>query len=360
MRRFRYNSQSVLISALVGLAGLPLISLLLHGCKSTLAHDTPSIEFTRVPSAGEGDPEAVETIEGRVKGARPDQQIVLFARSGVWWVEPLVTAPFTPIQDSKWKNVTHPGSAYAALLVDSRYRPPEKLATLPEKGGPVAAVATVEGGAPRVPLKTLQFSGYQWEIRGIEGDHGTGRSFYDPANAWTDQNGYLHLRIVKAAERWSIAQVQLSRSLGYGSYRFVVRDVSQLEPATVFALFTWDNFGPPREMDIEISRWGEPRDQNAQYVIQPYVVPANTMRFTAPGGTLTYQIDWQAGQAAFKTFRGSSSNVGKDVVAEHVFTSGVPSLGNERIHMNLYVFENPRNPMQKGAEVIIEKFEFLP
>ena len=73
-------------------------------------------------------------------------------------------------------------------------------------------------------------------------------------------------------------------------------DVSRLEPAAVFALFTWDEDGPTREMDIEISRWGEPADKNAQYVIQPYVVPANTVRFTAPEGTLTYRIDWQPGK----------------------------------------------------------------
>ena len=60
-------------------------------------------------------------------------------------------------------------------------------------------------------------------------------------------------------------------------------------------------------MDIEISRWGEPADKNAQYVIQPYVVPANTVRFTAPEGTLTYWMDWQAGPGSFKTIRGASS-----------------------------------------------------
>jgi hypothetical protein len=316
--------------------------------------DAPSIEFSRVPAAGEGDSSAVEAIEGRVKGARPNQRIVLFARSGVWWVQPLITAPFTPIQDSKWKNITHPGSAYAALLVDSRYQPPQKVSALPEKGGEVAAVAIVDGGAPRVPIKTLQFSGYQWDIRGTEGDHGVAGNFYDPANAWTDESGFLHLRIARRAERWSFAQVELSRSLGYGSYRFVVRDVSHLEAATVFALYTWDDAGPPREMDIEISRWGEPKDKNAQFVIQPYVVPANTVRFNAPAGTLTYRIDWQPGQVAFKTLGA------KDVVAEHLFTSGVPSIGNERIHLNLYVFDNTRNPMQHDAEVIIEKFEFLP
>jgi hypothetical protein len=121
MRRFQSSSQAVLISALAG-----VFCLLLNGCKSVRGHDTPSIEFSRVPTAGEGDPEAVETIAGRVRGAGPDQRIVLFARSGVWWVQPLVTQPFTPIHDSTWENSTHPGSAYAALLVDSGYRPPEK------------------------------------------------------------------------------------------------------------------------------------------------------------------------------------------------------------------------------------------
>ncbi len=157
--------------------------------------------------------------------------------------------------------------AYAALLVDSRYHPPQKIKALPEAGGAVAAVAIADGGAPRIPSKTLQFSGYQWEIRATEGDHHSSGNFYDPANAWTDESGFLHLRIAKQAGGWSYAQVELSRSLGYGSYRFVVRDVTHLEPAAVFALYTWDNVGPPREMDIEISRWGEPNgDKNAQYV----------------------------------------------------------------------------------------------
>ena len=42
------------------------------------------------------------------------------------------------------------------------------------------------------------------------------------------------------------AEVKLSRSLGYGSYRFVVQDVAHLEPAAVFALFTWDDSARPR------------------------------------------------------------------------------------------------------------------
>src|SRR5580692_9454880 len=125
---------------------LGLVCLLAMGCRSPHAEVPPSIEFTRLPPAGEGSPDLVDSIAGRVAGAQPGQRIVLFARSGFWWVQPLADQPFTTIQsDSTFKGTTHPGSAYAALLVDARFRPPSTVEFLPEKGGPVAAVATAEG-----------------------------------------------------------------------------------------------------------------------------------------------------------------------------------------------------------------------
>lgn len=342
----------------VALTGAFLLSA---ACQSSFVETEPSIEFSRVPPKGDGSADRLDKIEGRVKGARPGQRLVLFAQSGVWWVQPFAVQPFTEIQpDSTWKSSTHPGLEYAALLVDSRYRPPLTVDVLPEKGGAVLAVATVKGGAPASPPKTIQFSGYQWEVRDIPSSTGGSINSYDPANAWVDNNGFLHLIIASRAGSWTCAEVKLSRSLGYGSYRFVVQDVSHLEPAAVFALSTWDSAGPSREMDIEVSRWGEPADKNAQYVIQPYVVPANTVRFNAPSGPLTYWIDWQPGRTEFKTIREPSSLKGSSPVAEHVFTSGIPSAGNEAVHLILYVFDNRNAPMQRGTEVVIEKFEFLP
>jgi hypothetical protein len=348
------------------------VCLLIGSCGSSHASVQPSIEFTKLPPAGEGSPQKLDAIEGRVTGARRGQKIVLFARSGVWWVQPLADQPFTPIQsDSTWKSATHPGSAYAALLVDSSYHPPSTMDALPNKGGPVWAVATVESQLVRPEPKTLQFSGYEWRLRQAVGNAGGSTNYYDPANAWTDKNGFLHLRISRVPdrpdqpkhpgepERWTSAEVSLTRSLGYGSYRFVVRDVSHLEPAVALSMSTWDDSGPPREMNIEVSRWGEPTSKNAQYVIQPYYVPANTVRFEAPSGTLTYRLRWEPGRALFKTLRGSSSGE-SGAVSEHLFTSGIPSPGNETIQINLYVFGNKRNPLQHPAEVIIEKFEYLP
>jgi hypothetical protein len=338
-----------------------VVGLVLMSCQTAPADEPPSIEFSRVPPAAAGSPDQLETIEGRVRGARPGERLVLFALSGKWWVQPLAEKPFTVIHpDSTWKNLTHPGSAYGALLVDSGYRPPLTVNALPTKGGSVLAVATVAGIQSGSPPKMLQFSGYQWELRSSAGGRAGSTNSYSPTNGWVDRSGFLHLRVSRQTDHWVSAEVKLSRSLGYGSYRFVVRDVSQLDPAAVFALFTWDDLGPPREMDIEISRWGEPQDKNAQFVVQPYVVPANTIRFSAPPGNLTYWMDWQPGRVSFKTVRGSGSGHSADAIAQHVFTSGVPSAGNERIHMNVYGYSNTRHPLQREFEVVIEEFEFLP
>src|SRR5215469_4329466 len=59
-------------------------SLLLSACSAS----HPTIEFTRVPPADKGGPDVMDVIEGRVRGAKPGQQIVVFAHGEVWWAEP--------------------------------------------------------------------------------------------------------------------------------------------------------------------------------------------------------------------------------------------------------------------------------
>src|SRR5262249_40907362 len=162
-------------------------------------------------------------------------------------------------------------------------------------GGSVLAVATVRGALPNIPPRVIQFSGYQWEVRDDSKEASESSDYYGSGNVWTDGQGFLHLKVMRARDRWVTAEVKLSRSLGYGSYVFVVKTVAHRERGAVFAMYTFDYQGPSREMDIEVSRWGEPQDKNAQYIIQPYIVPANTIRFNAPAGKLTYWMDWGPG-----------------------------------------------------------------
>ena len=122
------------------------LCVVLAGCGARNANVAPTIEFIKVPHAGEGGPDKVETIEGRVSGARSGEQIVLYARWGPWWVQPLIEEPFTKIEpDTTWKSSTHFGTEYAALLVEPGYRPPATMDTLPRVGASVMAVAVTAG-----------------------------------------------------------------------------------------------------------------------------------------------------------------------------------------------------------------------
>ena len=344
-------------------AVIALIFLLLLGsCSRYGAARYPSIVFTRVPPFGMGNPVRINAIEGRVTGVLPGEKIVLYAKSGVWWVQPFSNQPFTTVDaGSVWRGSTHPGYEYAALLVKDGFHPSSKVDKLPEKGGAVLAVATIKGPASSPPdEKTLVFGGYPWTIQKVFNTPGGTPNYYDPDNAWTDRSGFLHLRIAGNQKHWTSAEVNLRRSLGYGTYRFVIRDVAHLAPSVVFTMLTWDDHGPPREMDIEVSRWGETEAKNCQFVIQPYFVPANSVQFELPAGLVTFMLRWSPGRAAFRAYRGDAARWDGPAIGEHVFTSGVPSPGAELVHMDFYVFGDTANPLKHGSEVIVEKFQFLP
>src|SRR6266545_588817 len=80
-----------------------VVGVVLAGCHSRQGPVGPSIEFTRVPQADPGGKEKNDIIEGIVKGHRVGQLVVLYARSGSWWVQPLRSYPLTKIQpNGKW------------------------------------------------------------------------------------------------------------------------------------------------------------------------------------------------------------------------------------------------------------------
>lgn len=345
-----------------GLWLLLLAALLTSACGAN--PPTPSITFTKVPPAARGGPDVLDVIEGRVTGARPEQRLVLYARSSVWWVQPSANLPYTEIRpDSTFSAKTHLGTEYAALLVEPSHQPPTTLENLPGEGGAVVRLAVVPGDAKAKAVRhTLQFAGYEWTVRAAPSDRG-GRNRFDPANAWTDDAGALHMRIAGEPGRWTCAEVTLTRSFGYGLYTFVVDDISTLDPAARFVIFTWD--GPAiaqygREMAITIGRHGERPEDNGRYVVEPIDLPANRSDFFAPAGLLTHQLRWEPDRATFRTFRGDRAGAGARPLAEHAFTSGVPGAGNETIRFSLYVFQSNPTPMQKPAEVVVRRFSFEP
>ena len=210
--------------------------------------------------------------------------------------------------------------------------------------------------------KPLKFSGFDWNIRTIASDRGGLNNFYDADNAWTDASGALHLRIKKRADRWACAEVELSRSLGYGTYIITVRDTSRLEPAAVLSLNTFDDWGGDqhfRELDVETSRWGDANNKNnAQFGIQPFYVPGSSHYAACRYPHAFVSLGKWARE--FQTVPGSSAHAGAPVVSEHVFTSGVPTAGEEKFQILFYVVGSDTNPLQHQNEVVIETFQYLP
>jgi len=151
------SGQLAACGIVVSLLGL---GFFLGGCREsrTDVHVTgPAIKFTGVPAVSRsdavGDAAKLSTIKGRVIGARPGQQIVVYAHAindygqWTWFVQPFVREPLTKIEsDSRWRTSTHPGAEYAALLVEPGFQPPWITPSLPTQG--VAAVAITQGWPP--------------------------------------------------------------------------------------------------------------------------------------------------------------------------------------------------------------------
>jgi len=338
--------------------------MLLAGCRLQKT-EQPSIRITRLPAADAGGPDKTGYIEGEVAGARPEDRVVLYAHSGVWWVQPFAAQPLTTIlADRTWKNSTHLGTDYAALLVDANYHPQARAVELPAVGNGVRAIAILPGRpAAPIPAKTLHFSGFDWKVRAASSDRGGESNAYSTDNAWTDERGALHLRMMEKDGKRACAEIGLTRSLGYGTYRFVVEDSAHLGPSAVVGMFTWDDIRSQEfrnELDIELSRWGNAQSDNAQYVVQPFYVPENVARFAVPPGVVTHTIRWEPNRVTFSSYRGTDTGYGVKPLSEHTFTSGIPSPASETVHINLYEFHPSRNQSHPLSEVVILRFEYLP
>ena len=331
-------------------------AVLCQACQRQDGSNAPSIAFTRIPQADPAGSARNDIIEGHVTGASPGQKIVLYAKTGKWWLQPLVDQPMTDLRpDLSWTNATHLGTHYAALLVNDGYRPQTVVDLLPETGNDILAVAVVSG-ADQPPSPIMGFSGYQWRLRDAPSSRG-GRNVYSPSNISADEHGAMHLRISKTEKDWSCAEASLTQNLGYGTYEIVVRGLDTLEPAAVFGIFTYDYASGAlhnREMNIEISQWGDPAKKNAQYIVQPYYAAANVHRFNVPAGTLTFSLRWEQGRTTFRTLHGSTN------VSEHAFTAGVPSPGIESIRVALYVYRAAAVMLRNPMEVVIERFTYFP
>jgi len=215
----------------------------------------------------------------------------------------------------------------------------------------------------------LQFSGYDWTVKSSSRRVGPGPNYFSDSNdnVTVDSQGQLHLKITQREGHWYCAEIVSTRSLGYGTYRFYLDTaVDNLDPQVVLGMFTWSDARDfeHREIDIEISRWGQVDNKNGQFVVQPHTRFQNIVRFQIPINlsASTHLFTLKPDSVFCQSRRGPATArpESSSVIQEHTFTQGIPQASGENARINLWLLggHTPANNME--AEVIVSKFEFVP
>jgi hypothetical protein len=211
--------------------------------------------------------------------------------------------------------------------------------------------------------RSVSFSGYEWLVKGSDGPVGPGPNWFadDEQTVWLDGAGHLHLRSWGEGCAWRCAEVVSRDSFGYGEYVFhLAGGADEINENAVLGLFTWDT-APGfnnREIDIEVSRWGDPQNSNGQYVVQPYDSPGKLHRFPLALGGLgsSHRFEWRPGAIAFS----SRSESGSMLARWRYEGPDVPPQGQENVRLNLWLFRGTPPSDGREVEVVVTGFEFRP
>lgn len=222
--------------------------------------------------------------------------------------------------------------------------------------------------------RTLDFGGLTWRVKG-PGYYGPGPSLFCDGTSctWVDVDGRLHLTIKKISGAWYSTEVALEEPLGYGDYVFTTLGrLDQLDRNAVLGLFLWQYgpcydpengwWNPYNEIDVEISRWGDPANDLGQFVAQPYDYPGNISRFAATfseGQLTSYAFRWLSDRVEFRSWRGGPEDEApENLVYTWTYTGPhIPRPEQPRVHLNLWQFNGPPSTNQ---EVVIAEFTFVP
>ncbi|MCX6028765.1 MAG: dockerin type I domain-containing protein [Chloroflexi bacterium] len=334
----------------------------------------PAIEFTHVPAYG-----STEDLQGRVLCADPTMHaIAAFIYVDGWYNKPYWNPRLTPIQpDGAWTcDVTTGGgdpsaTQLAAFLVPAGYNPP----VMNDEGSlPAELWANVEahrivsrGVSPRI----LQFAGYSWLVKASETPVGPGDNYFSdrPEDVTVDAEGRLRMHIIQRDGHWYSTEVVTEAPLGFGDYVFRVAALTRLlDPNAVLGLFTWDDDASQnnfRELDVELARWGDPLNQIAQYVVQPYTHEGNIYRFDFDllADRSTHCFAWRSGSVAFQSVWGDAACPGpaQGQIAAWTYTGAdVPPAGEGHTRINLWLMSGHPPTDGQPIEVVIEGFAFTP
>ncbi len=175
----------------------------------------------------------------------------------------------------------------------------------------------------------------------------------------------LHLKITQIDGVWQCGEVYLTHSLGYGTYTVQVSSYLDQLGLNIIAspLFIYADVG--QELDNEYSGTGGliPAPDNAQFVVQPFTVSGNIVRYIQPStAQFTTQIEWKADHVTFSAWNGwATSPTSDNLIYQWTYTgSYIPPPGQERVHINLWLNNGSAPTGGIGDEMTINSFTYNP
>lgn len=218
--------------------------------------------------------------------------------------------------------------------------------------------------------KEIKFSGRTWTVRAT-GDGGPGPNHWSARNAFVDAKGHLHLKLTHQQQRWECAEVFTTDRLGFGLYQFqVVGRLDQLDPNVVLGLFNYPTkeVGPDgtNEIDLEFSRWGDPKVNPGNYVVYPTKAGLPHSPFTYPitlnGDYTTHRFRWHAERIEFQSLHGHRDD-NQQQFATWTFKPAKPAdaIGQKPmpVHMNLWCVKGQPPMNGREVEIVIKSFKFV-
>jgi hypothetical protein len=219
----------------------------------------------------------------------------------------------------------------------------------------------------QIPKNIIRFSGYDWQVRD-DGFGNPGPNKWKKSNVWLDSNGYLHLKITHTGDDWYSAEIQTTRTLGFGEYQFqVVGRIDNLDPNVVLGLFSYSASDSSDEIDIEYTQWGDSESTSGNWAVHPSKSEQEYAHETFPinlnGTYTTNRYTWTSQSVFFQTLNGhhdnNDSQLGSWLYNPSEPLSTIPQQPMI-VHINFWLYKG--NPPLNGneAEIILHSFTFRP
>lgn len=221
--------------------------------------------------------------------------------------------------------------------------------------------------------RTLVFAGFDWRVKG-PGVYGPGPNFFSDRPEVVDVvGGELVMNQRRVGDDWASGEVVLSNPLGYGDYVFTTRGrLDDLAPNTVLGLFLWQYpvgydaanlWNQHNEIDVEISRWNDPANDVAQFVVQPYNAGGNIERFDiayADDELVSYAFEWLPGRVDYRAWRGGPGDESPATIIHEWTYAGrhLPRPEQPRVHINLWVIGEAGPSDGVERTVVVSDFAF--